>query len=265
MGVFKLTAFLQNQNGYGWSESYYMTSSNSYESVAGTFLTVMRARLQLSTSDIYMPYLRVSDVAIFRDRYTTAFTPNSAGGNKALTGSSDPAYSALMVNLISNPLQQGRLFMRGVPDSMSIAGNWVPTGPWVFGFNNWTTELQLAGLQLRNVTRPLPTQFVCAGIDATGLVTTLLPHGFVLGNKVQFYRLPISPRAPGPWTVINPITANTFTVAFWGTRGAVSGPFKVAMPVIGYFGIGSTEIVGLREHRTGRPFFTPRGRRVKVK
>ena len=115
-----------------------------------------------------------------------------------------------------------------------------------------------------------PPAQVQAFIQTTGLITTVNPHGFLLGNKViatGFKGQAGQPIPKGVYTVVEVPSASTFNIAFTPNPNytvAPTGGFFRAVSFV-YPAIGFISTLGVTKRNVGRPFDLSVGRRPKVR
>lgn len=250
----------------GWSETFYVEAAD-HATARSRFDDCLRKRMALIAEPTEPVAIRVSDDAFPRDsilepiriadypRYDKTFL-------------ADEPWAALVVRLEATPLYWRHLMMRGIPDRLAGKEGDIDLPPaWRTKLNAFLTQLVTDQIRLKVLDRSgsNPTKAVfLATLDAGfSKITSLVPHGLALGDRVAFYSRPrVSPHQTRVRAVAD---ANTFTVdAVYDSAGLINNRAtfrKVSYMYVAITG-GQRRYVGHRD--TGRPFGQLRGARRRT-
>jgi hypothetical protein len=285
--------FFFSNGRYGWSETLYPKDPTVDLNAALTLaINYANIRVQLLGFGAQMDEIRVSDDTKFRDDHVTGLLSNTSS---IFTGNNTPVFSSFAIQPYNDVVERCEtidgqyrktLFLSGYPQYLNV-------NPWPgvndlradanFGapFLAWEQELRTNwGFKVTpNPIKSSPNLFypIVGAIvidDFTVQLQTIagsvIPSVTPPLNIVRVAFLKMNPRTPrihGNLRVTasgGALPANAFNVASKNHIGQLfdptgTGGYWFPQPFV--VGIGTTLPEGFSEHRRGRPFGGPRGRR----
>lgn len=150
--------------------------------------------------------------------------------------------------------------LRGLPDIFVRLGEFAPTAPFTALLTTFFLRLGDWYFRGRDLTQ---TAFTIISISSVGLVTTQLPHGYAVNDRVRILRtLTAAGNVVGMLGYVQAVnSATTFTLNVWTHGSAVGGTVRkevIIFPQVQDEGISISRVV---TRRVGRPFVGYRGRR----
>lgn len=247
----------------GWSESFYGGDSVSeviqlLKGPRTPILPLLQARAALLGAESSIIGVRLYAGGAGKGQLLAG----SYSGNAAYF--SDQPSSSLLCSATSTVTGQSRRFiLGGVPDAEISGGEFKPDANYTPAMAAYFLALNGFGWLGQTSTGGAPV----FEISATGVVTTLNPVAFGVGNIVTFKQITITStgrRIGGKFVVeaIGPLNTN-FKVAGW-TAGAGKGG-SVSLTSKAFMGFESSTKSAVRSttRKIGRPFSGYRGRRSK--
>lgn len=150
--------------------------------------------------------------------------------------------------------------LRGLPDVFVRLGEFAPTAAYTGLLQTFFLRLGDWHFRGRDLTQ---TAFTIISISSVGLVTTQLPHGYAINDRVRILRtLTAAGNVVGELayvTVVN--SATSFTLNVWTHGSSVGGTVRkevIIFPQVEDTAISISRVV---TRRVGRPFVGYRGRR----
>lgn len=261
----RVTFYMKNQEGLGWSETLFSTRATIQLAMADAFFLYPK-RVNLNGNDVSLFYIRASDDEVKRDAEIFRVPKNNQSSKDADLGPSEDANTALDVALKAGDLQRGMVFMSGIPDNIvQTGGAFTPSAVWQANYAIWSAAVTAGawGLRHRNEAAGSAaiTNMTQNGTTGVITVTTAAPHGYAVGTYVNILQVGGATRGRGVWRIMDVPSPTTFT-------------YKIKMILQPYTGGGiaraleyqvnsysSTQVVKVGHHDRGRPFGSPRGRR----
>jgi hypothetical protein len=264
--------FQFDQAGYGWTESYYLSTTSTgfvVEQAAAQRLLVKR--LALSGKQTSNTFTRLMDLS--QKRVGELYRSTAGGTGNAAQDSDAPDTAALIrrYNALNN--QSSAWFVRGIWDSAVIlGGGFDPSSVWYSSllqgfFNQLITDSWCwLGKDLLNTKR---SQISTITADAQGHLTItsklpIFPALSVNGQvQVQVSGAQGSDTANGTWVVTVLSTTSCQTV-----RQILINPYQLNSGFINYrplnlIQIASCQLDRVVERKVGRPLYHSRGRSSK--
>ena len=264
------TSFLFFQQGYGWSNTWFMntTAADPYADVLAKALVLAQKMQGIMGNNTWINGWRVSDESIFRDVSLTFY----GTGNVGLVGSN--GQSAAPQNCLiykHNPATAGapsayRPF-RGLPVSMMQQGGiWTPTAGWTAANNSYRAQLAADAWGWRGATirqQPRVQSVIQNGDGTVGVTLQLAMAGVPLNTPitVSIARVKGAIELNGVRQVIFTTpsvfsTVQRIAIAPYSTGGTVLWSQK---NFVADRGTGNWQ--RMAERKPGRPFYLSRGRR----
>lgn len=261
MSQTRTTWFFKLKN-YGWTESLHHTVED-VAIVTARCRDLAPYRKSILSNDAQLVGVRISDDLIFRD--STFLADPTIVGPGTFPGTSDPAFTSLLLRWDASTTTRKNMYLRGIPDDLIEESVFVNSVDWLPRFNAWRDRVISFQFGIKRIAQTSNPQYSIFGIDADGVVVTNQAHALTAGMRVHVTGVRTTPRVPTQMTVLAPITSGTFKLGNWAPRPALfpnngkvrKYEFEV-VPIIS----GTSERVVKKS--TGRPFDTPRGRRRRV-
>lgn len=269
----------------GWTETYYATSSNPYTFIKALPNSFYQARAKGLDKDSYLVAIRATSVDPPRNNFTLFFGNAYPGQGSILSTVANPSIENVdaLVQFIDNNGVRKKSYLRGMPVSWAILdGNGFPNPPADFykWLTIWTNALSSNGLCVRVAFRPpagAPAlqwfNVISAAPSPVNPVQTNLlidKNFFALVDGVTPVVCQGVPRndLPGFPKVFVPDSASNaapFVVAAPYRFRAANNPqatqkMRFCLLKYAYTPIASSDFERFTTHKTGRPFFEPRGR-----
>jgi hypothetical protein len=264
----KVLLFFSDNNGYGWSETYWYLGSASPPIADTSNLAYYRQAMM--TSEVGLTYGRITGV-VSRNPYLLNFQ-YQAGPQPA---PSAPDFAALLVKLQNPTLGYGRHYIRGIPQNIVDEDFYTPTAQFNTAFRAWANYIQGGLWGIRStlgtsgpkqyILSLTPTgtkgySFVIAGAQVFAVGNTITVHGC----KVVGYN--------GTKTVVNLTAVSTpvagFVYQVGGGAPATAEPSSTVpwaqLQNPGYGVIGSVLPERITHRPPGRFFGARRGRRNSI-
>jgi hypothetical protein len=131
----KVVLTLSDDQGYGWSETYYYLGSST-PPLADT-INLVYYRNQFLSATAIISYARITS-AVKRNPYIIQFATSQG----ALAGPAAPDFAALLVRQIATSVGYGRHFLRGIPAANVQEDDYVPTPAFNSALIAWGSYLQ---------------------------------------------------------------------------------------------------------------------------
>lgn len=284
MPTWKVTYFM-NSGVAGWSESYYCEQPNQQTmSVAANSLG--KFRMRLCGEGINLPYVRISDIAVRGDAVLDSFPPMSTGEGgivppgysfikPAVNSPADVAWTSVIVQLSSNNLSVGRIFMRGVNDEFFLNDKiFRPDLMWITSFKAYQKEINNAANGWGVIRAPASTP---ANTFRIGSAVAVLGSNLSLTTGAGFTVAPGQPvKIRGLKSDQGIFSGTFFAQTFAAGILTINKTFSNPQPIfennkgtvmIAVPGFTQSLLPFYRSattRHTGRPFGAPVGRRKKV-
>lgn len=279
LNTFKLN-FMYQFAANGWTESYYVTNTNTAEQNASFGPAGVSAQLGVRAKGVMLIGIRASNVANPRDSFLF-LVEEEATGIPGLPQNPDTAEACALIRLNGQNGSKRFVWMRGIQDRISerdLSGNPVLLPSFKTRLDLWIAAIRSpdgAKLEIRTIAQPIPPArdpgIIRVAVNATNLYwTNIYTNDAVptLGQRVVFHKMPSFqfPGLTGSFPVMEvgagrftiPYTLRNPTLAFFPPNAN----FRVAAYV--YNGITGYQLEDWRSHRTGRPLLVTRGRRPAV-
>lgn len=142
MGL-KLQMFLQSDEGYGWSEHWSWTGTTDPNLLVVLFNTFTDKRVNLLTNDCQVIRIRLE--SDFK-RDPMIFALQSYANNRGRQPEKvNNLANAVLLRSEAPGIGYNRVFLRGVPDSMVVANQFIPDASWQTAFNSFRTFVRDSG------------------------------------------------------------------------------------------------------------------------
>jgi hypothetical protein len=264
-------SFLFFQQGYGWSNTWFLTSSASdpYADALTKALALAQKMQNICGNNTWINGWRVSDETIFRDVSLRYYGTGNVGLNGTLGQSAAPQ-NALIYKHNSTALTVPSAYrpFRGLPVSMMQQGGiWTPTVGWTAANNAYRNQLTVDGWGWLGATTRNTRRVSAVAASVTNIVTVTISAampGIVGGevNKVSIARLrgasqinglrQVEWLTPTSFKLFEPIPITPY----------ISGG-TVLLSVKGFTtDAGTGNWQRMAERKPGRPFYLSRGRRL---
>lgn len=238
----------------GWSESWYSPSANDMP----FFHTLLAARAAMlpDSARIVGQRLQQVDPVAPSQSFATPFAGN-------LTYRTDVPQMALFLRCTSNLRNTRPLYLRGIPDSQVVEGEFFPVPPYGDLLGSYATLLVSQAWRFRGRDLDQLRWNLLAVVEVAGqirVITELAP-GWVANDIVTLSGvvLPDGSKASGKVRILTPLDAFTFPVAGW-TQGTGLTGTGVKVTYV-YPIVRSVVLSRVVTRRVGRPFTGYRGRR----
>jgi len=282
--TWKVTYFM-NSGVAGWSESYYCEQPNP-QTVSLVANSLAKFRLRMCGEGINMPYVRVSDIAVRGDAVLDSFPPMSTGVGGAVPAGyslikpsvnspADVAWTSVIVQLTSNNMSVGRVFMRGINDEFFTNDKiFAPDSNWIVAFKAYQKELNNPANGRGGIRAPASTPantFRIGGATAVAAtnLSMLVAPGFTVtpGQPVKIRGL-----KSDQGIFSGTFFAQTFASGTLTINKQFPNPQPIFTPNTGTAMVAVPTFIqsllafyrGATSRHTGRPFGAPVGRRKKV-
>lgn len=266
MPEYKATFFFKDNNAYGWTETYH-SLLGSLQGVMDQAFNQLTLRTPLLGDGAQCVYIRVSDDLVKRDSLVRVVTARQGKGGSLGLGFADIANTCLVVRLQHNELFRRTLYMRGIYDAIvDDNGRYQPTAAFTEAFQLWAASLKNNNWAMRNKKRDTPSFNIVAiaqnPINGEITITTAAPHG-LLQNQTVLIRGVKGPTflngassvfaVPSPTTFV--LKSNRMLSAWLGGGIVSASTFELHV-------INTAQVVRASHRIAGRPFDSPRGRRL---
>lgn len=263
MSRFQGTIFMQQQ-GYGWTESYFSDYFASYNPALIALRALIQKRALCSGSNTNFKYLRISDVALFRDVLGEAIVGlNGSGG-----GFSDAPATALLVKMNGLAQSPSKItYMRGIPDAIVTQGGlYQPDAAFLAGLDAFKAKLLQGQWGWMGSLPQAPAFIGTCTQNANGTWTVVTQTDIFAGPfprvvKVRIAGILGAPALRGTrnMTATGVRTSTTVTPVYtsaYAGGGTITASAKQLIKII--------DLEGQRiiERRPGRPSYLSRGRRA---
>jgi hypothetical protein len=262
----RITYFFTNNNGAGWSETYY-TNAPTLGLALAAGKVLLPARVGLLGRGAVLRFIRVSDDLIARDSQIYPVPVTDGEVKQRSAGDADIANNCVDVRIEATDLKRRTLFLRGIPDGICLDnGRLDPTPAWTANFLIFSQVLLSGAFAVRvRINSGLPNTISnVSTVGPTGLVTitTVANHGFSLNNVVNIRGVIGATQVRGLQKVNSVTDATNFVIRvnrvvkpYLGGGNVVKNDYEL---------IALTNVVAVRcsHHNAGRPFDSPRGRRL---
>jgi len=278
MATFDVVFSFQTGNA-GWSEKLFVTAADATDAITKAE-AIAPLRMELCGLRVDMPAIRASQVGIngdsllSRKRFTTRTKQEAGVGwqfvQAVAQDNSDMPWTAAIVNLKASGLNRGRIYMRGLPDSL-FEGNsgFSPGDVWGAAFDKWAAALKPGGWSVWVTPRPNVDDYR----DVTGAIYTAGQRieivsadlNAVKGDRIYVGKVKLSGGTFGGFfKVFEKVTNNYKLDAYAKTtytfeQGGYARIANKAFVIIDTASLGRGT-----SRRPGRPFGSPAGRRKKA-
>lgn len=176
------TIFFGAPGKIGWTERYFLNAL-TYEQAKTDTDNLVDVRRALSTSDLSLAYVRISDVGIKGDSVVSV-SPGINGTFPDVVngpGNTEP-WTALNIRLEGGTLYRGRKFIHGLPQALMGGSFFTPSADWTNLFTAYVALLKSACcLYVRDKTvaqpaAPMPPIMVKQGITNVLIIGTTTRH-----------------------------------------------------------------------------------------
>ncbi len=273
-----------NQFQRGFTETWYMPGTNPPATLPNGMDAMFKAAIQFRAGGTVLSGCRFSQTDArqattyrFQKTYVSTQAPQSD------TGEAEDVVSTTAVwRLSDNTFHSKLMYIRGLQDRDvvrdPISGADVPTAALLAALNNYKEKAIAAGMQLRYQKNPSNTpgfnNWQVTQVDKQGanvnlsvLTVALDPLGDITNGMIVGVRGIRKNDCPGlPKTfkciIIDhaiPVTI-TFTYKFRNQAPVMPANAFVFKVDYSYQNLAVAEFLDFSEHKTGRPFFQPRGR-----
>ena len=265
------TSFLFFQQGYGWSNTWFIVSNvtDPYTDVQAKALVLAQKMQGLMGNNTWINGWRVSDEAAFRDVSLKFYGTGNVGLNGSNGQSAAPQNCLIYKhNAVNRSAPSAYRPFRGLPVSMMQQGGiWSPTVAWTAADNSYKTQLALDGWGWRGATvrqQPRVQSVIQNGNGTVGVTLEMAMAGVPLDTPIT---VSIA-RVRGATTL------NGVRQVIFNTLSTFSTVERI--PILPYTAGGTvlwsqknfvaSENSGgwqrMAERKPGRPFYLSRGRRL---
>lgn len=165
---FKASLFLQDESATGWSENFYIQSTDIATATAA-FETLIPELMDLRPATVSGIWGRVSDLDVKGDsKQASAITFPVVGTYSPPGGEtqSEPS-TALLVSLVSSATEKNRWFLRGISSNLVEGRSKVPETAWDANFATVVTALKASWSTYVKNPSPPPTKMLDAITDVS--------------------------------------------------------------------------------------------------
>lgn len=266
--TFRSTWFF-GQGNYGWSETWFHSKDN-HQQVLSVVENVRPYRKQILVAGANLRAVRISDDSIFRDSLLKPYSAKDQEGQDVV-GDADFPFVSVLCRAESSALLRRQLWLRGIPDPLTISVGAQPNiDHWLGGpFDTWANQVMANEFALKVLIRPpiaLNGAVVNVILGGPSSVVTNAVNLPLTGDKVRIKGLVGVTGMTGIFQVgtVN-LTTKTFElIGAFGT-GTYRGGGTWVRQEFTTAPITALKAVRIASRRTGRPFDSPRGRRRRVR
>lgn len=262
--LFRVNFFFVATHNRGWSETYYNILT-TYNGVMGQAQTLADTRRNLNGTGVGLDEIRVSDDSVKNDSLVYAPPLSDAITAYPTFEEADFSPTSLLCRADSQGVGRRSIFLRGIPDSMTLAGGtWTPSAQWTSNWNLFKAELQRGtwGVKVQVVpviTVPilLVTQQALTGVLS---ISSIVASGFRSGDLITIRGVRGVAGLNGKHRALLGTDDTTLKInSDLVLKGpAVSGEmFKTTYLISPFAGIIQERLVS---RKTGGPFYRPHGR-----
>lgn len=266
MPVPRATFFFKNNNGAGWSETLFIA-------VADLDIALERAkviaswRVNCQGVGSRLEFIRVSDDLVKRDSKIYPVPAGDQTSHKRESGDADIASTCLLVRCESGVVKRRSLFLRGVPDDITKDnGRYRPSAEFQQAFDQYVAAVKAnnGSIKVRKGIGVLYNISNVSSADANGnvTITTSAPNDFVPNDVVNIRGVLGATQVRGLQRVLTAPTTTTFTIRVNRIVRPYIGGGNVQHNDYELFSINNMVPVRCSHHNAGRPFDSPRGRRL---
>jgi len=280
--LYKVTWFFSYGRG-GFSNSHY-TMTDGYAATLTKAKALLQLQMACMGTGVKCNYIRVSrddipgDAMISALDYITVNNDNVVPADVTIktiiNDKPDAWWTAALIRLGSSATTFGRLFFRGIPDSIVVLPNGFSNDiAWDKGMLAYFDKLVADGWGMKAVPKGNAVRKKIANIVNNGAagwtITTAVAHDLFDGAKIR-----ISGFKGGPASNVNGLwTANVTPTGTTITIGPTQSNFNVENPVTSFGQLWTQEklfatysrqfmaLVRITERKAGRPFDSLVGRR----
>jgi len=265
MATMRATFFFTDDNGYGWTETYFNNAGD-----LPTTMTRARALLPLRIKCLGLTsgpsMIRVSDDEVKRDSQIYIIASGDNRNKDPDAGPSDIANTCLVVRIEAGPTIRRTLYMRGIPDGIVLnSGVYSPTPDFGTAFTRFANALGQNGWSIKSLGIVNPvltnTNIVQPALGQEIRITTLGAHGLAINDTVVIRGVRGASYLAGQHRVFAKIDDTNYSILSnrvlpelfnYGTTQKYS--FRLT-------GISNAQVIRASHRIAGRPFSAPRGRR----
>lgn len=276
MPVYKITTLME-QGPYGWSEVFYANTANAAAALtAATNPNLLNARRKLFGKPTFpqpswfpqIVAVRANNIALQTDVALVQIPPATPviAPNQPETSAANPNLCLLLkyrsVDGSGNVYQRNG-YLRGIPDAISqYGGQYIPVGSFAADLSAWFAQLIASGLGLAlpSKTNLRYRNLTMVNAAPNILVTTAVNHNFVTNDRVSITRVIPSGVISGDYFV-SVVNATQFLILNRQLPAAITDAGYSQKLVPTFLTISEAQPTRITRRGTGRPFFSPRGRR----
>jgi len=180
---FKASLFLQDESGTGWSENFYIATTD-IDAATSTFETLIPMLMDLRPATVSGIWGRVSDIDVRGDSQQAASISFPTVGTYSPPGGETQAEpsNALLISLIGSPTQKNHWFLRGISSNLIEGRAKVVESTWDANFATVVTALKADWSVYAKNPSPPPTKLLQAITDVSLVRATTRRVGRPFGS-----------------------------------------------------------------------------------